>query len=206
MERSLITDAVAPPLPKRAQEILAFWFGQPGTPEYGRQRDIWFTKNPAFDRLVREHFLDDYEAAAAGRLDGWKSVAESCLGLIVLLDQFPRNMFRDTPRAFAADPLARDAARHAIDARLDRELPPQQRMFVYMPFQHSEDLSDQQRSLKLFGALAEENPDLRGAYDYAFRHHAIIERFGRFPHRNRILGQTSTAEEEVFLNQPGSRF
>ena len=186
-------------------EILDFWFGREGEEGYGEFREAWFTKDPEFDREVRDRFEGAYEEAAAGGLDHWKDEARSCLALIILLDQFPRNMFRGDPKTYAADALARDAARHAVEHAYDRELPPHGRLFVYLPFEHSEDLEDQRLSVELFRGLAAEmgSTDLLG---YAERHLEIVERFGRFPHRNEILGRATTPEEAEFLRGPNSSF
>ncbi|MEN9225716.1 MAG: DUF924 family protein [Thermostichus sp. HHBFW_bins_43] len=187
------------------EEILRFWFGDPAEPEYGQPRPEWFKKDPAFDRRIENLFLPLYEQAAAGQLEPWQGSPSTCLALIVVLDQFPRNMFRNTPRAFATDPLALRAARQAVAQGFDRQLLPVQRWFVYLPFEHSENLADQQQSLQLFRQL-ESDPASHNAIDYARRHLEIIEQFGRFPHRNAILGRPSTPEELEFLQQPGSSF
>jgi uncharacterized protein (DUF924 family) len=171
-------------------DVLDFWFG--------RDRKAWFEKNPAFDEDIRQRFLPDYELGAAGMLGAWKQAPASCLALVVLLDQFPRNMFRDSARAFAADPLARNAARTILERGWDQAMTPDERMFAYLPFEHSEALQDQELSLKLFEGNAN--------FEWARKHWEIIRRFGRFPHRNAALGRESTPEEIEFLSQPGSRF
>jgi uncharacterized protein (DUF924 family) len=186
-----------------AQEVLDFWFGGEGEPGYGEFREAWFTKDPEFDRLIRDRFEGLYEAAAAGDLDDWKEDARSCLALVIVLDQFPRNMFRGDPRSYATDRKAQEIAAYAVDRALDRELPEFQRTFLYMPFMHSEDLDHQRRSVELFRTLGGSETD---ASYYAVRHMEIIERFGRFPHRNEILGRQMTPEEAEFLTQPGSSF
>jgi uncharacterized protein (DUF924 family) len=187
------------------QEILDFWFGREGEEGYGEFREAWFTKDPEFDREIRDGFEPVYEEAAAGGLDHWKSEARSCLALIIVLDQFPRNMYRGDARMYAADEKAREAARHAIEHAYDRELSPYGRLFAYLPFEHSEELDDQRLSVELFGGLATEmgSEDLLG---YAVRHLEIVERFGRFPHRNEILGRRTTPEEAKFLSGPDSSF
>ena len=189
-------------VPSKAQEVLDFWFGREGEPGYGEFREAWFRKDPEFDRKVRARFEDLHEAAAAGLLEGWREEARSCLALVIVLDQFPRNMFRGDPRSYATDRMAQEAAEYAVDRALDRELPAFQRMFLYMPFMHSEDLGHQRRSVELFRALGGEDD----ATGYAVRHMEIIERFGRFPHRNEVLGRRTTPEEAEFLTQPGSSF
>ena len=186
-------------------EILDFWFSREGEEGYGEFREAWFTKDPEFDREVRDRFEGAYEEAAAGRLEHWKDEARSCLALIILLDQFTRNMFRGDPKTYATDDKALEAARHAVEHAYDRELTPYGRLFVYLPFEHSEDLEDQRFSVELFRGLAAEmgSEDL---LDYAVRHLEIIERFGRFPHRNEILGRATTPEEAEFLRGPDSSF
>jgi uncharacterized protein (DUF924 family) len=187
------------------QEILDFWFGREGEEGYGEFREAWFTKDPEFDREIRDRFEPVYEEAAAGRLDHWKSEARSCLALILVLDQFPRNMYRGDAQMYAADEKAREAARHAVEHAYDRELSPYGRLFAYLPFEHSEELEDQRLSVELFRGLATEmgSEDLLG---YAVRHLEIVERFGRFPHRNEILDRRTTPEEEEFLRGPDSSF
>jgi uncharacterized protein (DUF924 family) len=186
-----------------AREVLLFWFG--GPPEDEKRRKNWFEKNAVFDREIRERFLALYEKALGGQLAHWKEHAADCLALIVVLDQFPRNMFRGTARAFAADHLALEAARHAVAQGFDRTLPPLERLFVYLPFEHSERLEDQLRACELIEPLRA-FPESADTYRYAEAHRDVIRRFGRFPHRNAALGRASTAEEIEFLKQPGSGF
>jgi uncharacterized protein (DUF924 family) len=187
------------------QQILVFWFGREGEEGYGGFREAWFNKDPEFDREIRDRFEPVYEEAAAGRLEHWKSEAHSCLSLIVVLDQFPRNMYRGDAQMYATDEKARDAARHAVEHAYDRELSPYGRLFMYLPFEHSEELDDQRLSVELFRGLATEmgSEDLLG---YAVRHLEIVERFGRFPHRNEILGRRTTPEEAEFLGERDSSF
>ncbi|MBH8563895.1 DUF924 domain-containing protein [Nostoc sp. CENA67] len=189
----------------QAQTILGFWFGHPQEIDYGKPKPYWFKKTPEFDEKLRDLFLEDYQKAAAGYLDDWIDSPESCLALILLLDQFPRNMFRGTPDAFATDWEALSAAQHAVAQSYDHQLLPVQRWFIYLPFEHSENLDHQRQCVKLFQRLSDD-PDSAGVIDYAFSHMQIIERFGRFPHRNSILGRASTPEEKEFLQQPGSTF
>jgi uncharacterized protein (DUF924 family) len=186
-------------------DVLAFWFGREDDPGYGEFRSQWFQKDGAFDREVTDRFGDLYERAAAGELDAWREEAESCLALVIVLDQFPRNMFRGDARTHTTDGKALDAAKYAIERALDRELPAFGRMFLYMPFMHAENVEDQRRSVELFERLAAEpgGPDV---VEYAVGHREIVERFGRFPHRNAILGRETTPEEAEFLTQPGSSY
>jgi len=186
-------------------DVLAFWFGREDDPGYGEFRSQWFQKGEAFDREVTDRFGDLYERAAAGELDAWREEAESCLALVIVLDQFPRNMFRGDARTHTTDGKALDAAKYAIERALDRELPAFGRMFLYMPFMHAENVEDQRRSVELFERLAAEpgGPDV---VEYAVGHREIVERFGRFPHRNAILGRETTPEEAEFLTQPGSSY
>jgi uncharacterized protein (DUF924 family) len=189
----------------QANEILDFWFGKPDEADYGKPRKFWFIKNPEFDQEVRSRFLKDYQQAAAGKLDDWKTSPQGCLALIILLDQFPRNIFRGQPQAFATDPQALAYAQHAVAQGFDKQLLPIQRQFIYLPFEHSENLADQHQCIELFSML-KDHPECSSCVDYAHRHHKVIERFGRFPHRNEILGRETTPEEAEFLKQPGSSF
>jgi uncharacterized protein (DUF924 family) len=192
-------------VPSRAEEVLDFWFGREDEPGYGEFREAWFRKDPAFDATVLARFSGLYEEAAAGDLDGWCEEAQGCLALVIVLDQFPRNMFRGDGRTHAADATALETAGYAVEHALDRELPAFQRMFLYMPFMHSENVEDQRRSVELFGLLADE-PDGPDVTSYAAGHREIVERFGRFPHRNGILGRETTPEEAAFLKTEGSSF
>jgi uncharacterized protein (DUF924 family) len=184
-----------------AHGVLDFWFGAPGSLEYGKPREAWFKKSDDFDARIRERFLPAYEAAAAGQWAQWRDSPLTLLALIIVLDQFPRNMFRESPRAFATDAMALDAARRMTAMGWDVRLNAVQRQFVYLPFEHAEDLDAQRTSLQLFGGLGND-----GLLEWAWKHYVIIERFGRFPHRNAVLGRASTAAEMTFLEQPGSRF
>jgi uncharacterized protein (DUF924 family) len=186
-------------------EVLEFWFGTPASPEFGRNRKCWFEKSADFDTLVRDRFLETYERAAAGKLDAWRSRPLAALALVVALDQFPRNMFRGTPRAFVADPVALTVAREMVANGADGVLLPVQRVFVYLPFEHAEDLSAQRAALGLFAGLAGD-PTTSGTLEWTMRHYAVVARFGRFPHRNAILGRESTPDELAFLARPGSSF
>jgi uncharacterized protein (DUF924 family) len=186
-------------LPDRARAVLDAWFGPPGDPDREHQREIWFKSTAEFDSSLRMTFLADYEAAVGGSLRSWEALPEGALALVLLLDQIPRNIFRGTPRAYAADPAARAAAARALDQGFDRVVPPVWRLFFYMPFHHSEDIADQRRSVALFDALPR-NPDRRGSLRrYGHPYIDVIERFGRFPHRNKILGRVSTPDEIDFL-------
>jgi uncharacterized protein (DUF924 family) len=188
-------------LPERAAALLDFWFGPAGDPGREQFRQIWFRATPEFDAALREAFLADYESAAVGDLAAWETAAEPALALLLLLDQVPRNIFRGTPRAYASDAQARVAADRALARGFDREVPPAWRVFFYMPFHHSEDLADQRRSVALIATLprdpARGNSGGRGRYGRPYLE--VIERFGRFPHRNQILGRRSTPEETAFL-------
>jgi uncharacterized protein (DUF924 family) len=190
--------------PRPPQEILEFWFGD-------RARSLWFEKDADFDALIRQRFEATYQAALAGRLDSWEGTAEGCLALVVVLDQFPRNMYRGSARAYAADARARAVADRAVARGHDRTLPPDRRWFLYLPFEHSEDLADQRRAVALFRAHAETTAgaDRERALellDYALRHLAAVERFGRFPHRNELLGRETSEDEAAYLRDPRSWF
>ena len=188
-----------------AQRVLDFWFGAPGSPQAGQRRPEWFRKSEAFDGSIREQFMDTYDQAAAGRFAHWSEAARPLLALIVVLDQFPRNMFRGSPRSFATDDVALVAANLMVGQGWDLELAPLERSFAYLPFEHAENLAAQERSMALFGALAKD-PACADLLEWARKHYLIVERFGRFPHRNIVLGRVSTPEEVEFLNQPGSSF
>jgi len=183
------------------QSVLDFWFGDTNAP-----RREWFVKDPAFDAAIELRFGPLVARAQAGRLAHWQDTPEGALAVILLVDQFARNIHRGDPRAFAGDPVGLAAARALVASGDDRKLPPVRRAFVYLPFEHAEDLACQDEALRLFGTLAAEAPQLADMLDYARRHRDVIARFGRFPHRNAVLGRPSTAEEEVFLTQPGSAF
>jgi uncharacterized protein (DUF924 family) len=186
-------------LPGRAKALLDFWFGLEGDPNREHYREIWFKATGEFDAALRREFLADYEEGAAGALQSWETSAEGALALVLLLDQVPRNIFRSTPRAYATDPAARAAADRALERGFDQRVPPAWRIFFYMPFHHSEDIADQRRSAALFNALPR-NPDRRGSLRrYGRPYLEVIERFGRFPHRNEILGRESTPAEIAFL-------
>jgi uncharacterized protein (DUF924 family) len=186
-------------LPDRATALLDFWFGPLGDPGREQHREIWFRSNAEFDAALRREFLPDYEAATADGLQSWETSPEGALAAVLLLDQVPRNIFRKSPRAYATDAAARATAERALERGFDQMIPPAWRLFFYMPFHHSEDLADQRRSVALFGTLPR-NPDRRGSLRrYGRPYLEVIERFGRFPHRNEILGRQSTAAEIAFL-------
>ena len=192
-------------MPTSPADVLDFWFGRKEDPAHGEFRDEWFRKDEAFDAEVTDRFGDLYKDAAAGKLDDWRDDPEGNLALVIVLDQFPRNMFRGDARTHATDAKALETAKYAMERALDRELPPFQRMFLYMPLMHSENVEDQRRSVELFEGLAAEDggPDVT---EYAVGHREIVERFGRFPHRNAILGRETTPEEAEFLTRPGSSY
>lgn len=188
------------------QKILDFWFLPDTDAGHGKPRMAWFRKDPAFDDTIRARFLPAVEAALAGGLETWAETPRGALALLILLDQFPRNLFRGEARCFSGDAQALKVATAIIDGQWDAAMKAVERAFVYLPFEHSEVLADQERSLALFGALASEHPETAGYLDYAQRHYEIIAGFGRFPHRNAMLGRASTDAERVFLAQPGSSF
>jgi uncharacterized protein (DUF924 family) len=183
----------------RVDEILEFWFGDGSDPEHESR---WFAHDAAFDQACSARFLADHERAASGELDGWKDEPSCALALILLLDQFPRNIFRGTARAFATDPKALATAKEMIAHGFDLALPPVRRSFVYLPFEHSESLDEQKESVRLFHKLAAEHPAMAGYVEYAEDHMEVIRRFGRFPHRNAVLGRASTPEEAEFIQRP----
>ncbi|HEY0825937.1 MAG TPA: DUF924 family protein [Ramlibacter sp.] len=172
-----------------AEDLVAFWR------EAGPSR--WYRKDEAFDRAFRERFLGTHEAAARGELDAWAATATGALALCILLDQFPRNAFRGSARMFATDARAREIARAALGSRFDEQVDPELRQFFIMPFMHSEDIADQELCVRLATDLPTDT--LR----YAVQHRDIINRFGRFPHRNPLLGRATTMEEQRFLEEGG---
>ncbi|MEO7709504.1 MAG: DUF924 family protein [Caldimonas sp.] len=193
-------------LPADAEAVLDFWFGAPTSSGYGRKRPEWFRKDPAFDASIRDRFGPLIERALRGELEDWSGTPRGALAQVIVLDQFTRNVFRDTPRAFAGDARALQAARAMAGSRQDGALPPLERAFAYLPFEHAEGLEMQQESVRLYTRLAALDPGHASGLDYAERHRVIIDRFGRFPHRNAILGRRSTPEEIEFLKTPGSGF
>jgi uncharacterized protein (DUF924 family) len=190
------------------EAVLAFWFDDDPV---GRGRSEWWRKDPNFDEQIRQRFGDAWAAAAAGELDAWQSEPRSALALVVLLDQFSRNLWRDDARTWAQDDRALRVARGAVDAGHDAALRPIEACILYMPFMHAEDREAQAESMRLFEQLAAGVPEeYRETYDrmlhYAVLHRDIVDRFGRYPHRNAILGRPSTPEEEAFLKEPNSSF
>ncbi|MFD1709893.1 DUF924 domain-containing protein [Ottowia sp. GY511] len=195
------------------QQVLAFWLGACPLDEaaMARVQAQWFQKNEAFDAELRQRFGPTIEAALAGRLSDWPATDDGWLALLLVLDQFTRNTFRGEPKSFAGDPAALQHAVEGIAAGRDQRVPPMARIFCYLPLEHAEDRELQARSVALFTALAaapgaEPKAFFDNTLDYAHRHQDVIERFGRFPHRNAVLGRPSTPEEEAYLRQPGSGF
>ena len=186
-------------LPDRATALIDFWFGPPGDPQRGEHREIWFRATDEFDAALRREFLADYEAAAGGALRSWEASPEGALALLLLLDQVPRNIFRGTPRAYATDAAAVAVADRAIARGFDQLVPPAWRLFFYMPFHHSEAIDDQRRSVALVNTLPRDRDRSGGVRRYGVPYLEVIERFGRFPHRNEILGRQSTPEEIALL-------
>ena len=187
-------------------DILSFWFGPPADPAHTTPRGHWFERDASFDAECSRRFLALHERAAHGELDAWKDEPDSGLALVLLLDQFPRNLFRDSPRAFATDAQAREVARHALARGLDVPLPPAWRWFFYLPFEHSESLADQRLAVSLFEPLALQHAPSVRALEHARRHLDVIAHFGRFPERNATLDRASTPEELTFLEERGFSF
>jgi uncharacterized protein (DUF924 family) len=192
---------------EKAREILRFWFGDDDESEFRRE---WFIKDPEFDALIAQKFGDAIEPAVRGDYDQWAETPRGRLALIVLLDQFPRNLFRGSPRSWTQDLLAQKHTLEGMELGDDEQLSVIERTFFYLPLEHAEDLHLQELSVQKYRQLADLAPDIvggeGGALDYAVRHHEIIERFGRFPHRNEIIGRPSTPKEVEFLEQPNSSF
>lgn len=185
------------------QDVLEFWFGPLDT--RGKARREWFVKDTAFDAEIRARFGELHGSASRRELEMWRLSPEPMLALVLILDQFSRNLCRGDPRAFAQDEHARVCAVEALLRRDDLGFLPVERQFLYLPFEHSEDLADQEKAVDLFRSL-EEFEETRGISAWAERHRAIVARFGRFPHRNAALGRASSHEELEFLAQPGSGF
>ena len=175
-------------------DVIDFWFSESVKP-------LWFKKSAEFDREIKQRFLDTYQLAKIGSLDNWRKEPHSTLALIIVLDQFPRNMFRGTSQAFATDGKAVELTKYAVANNYQRDLSTEQRAFLYMPLMHSENRIDQTQCVELFTELGKAD-NLK----FALEHQKIIDRFERFPHRNQILGRESTVEEREFLTQPGSSF
>lgn len=193
-------------LPQDARAVLDCWFGTPDEPDFGVARKSWFARDAAFDTMLRERFGSLIDAARESRLDDWTATPLGMLALIVVLDQFSRNCHRNTPRAFDGDQKALRTAQQMVASGADRVLPSaHHRAFAYLPFEHDETMASQHESMRLFKQLDAE-PGGESNYRFAVRHAEIIERFGRFPHRNAVLGRVSTAEEADFLRKPGSSF
>ncbi len=194
-------------------EVLEFWFGPldaRGRVDQ-RQMDRWWRKDPSFDAEIRRRFLATHRAVVERQCESWLTNPRGRLAYVIVLDQFSRNMFRDTAEMFAFDARALAVARGGLAAGHDREFGPDQRSFFYLPFMHSEDLADQKQCVALYQALCEEvggadRERVQYSLSFAIKHHDIVARFGRFPHRNALLGRTSTAEEKEFLTQPDSSF
>ncbi|MEA3090057.1 MAG: hypothetical protein QOJ04_1399 [Caballeronia sp.] len=193
-------------LDARAQAVLDTWFGAPDSAEFGHARKVWFKKDVTFDAMLHERFGALLEEALEGRLASWAATPLGALALIVLLDQFTRNCFRGTPRAFGGDNEALRQARMLVDTRDELTLPTiHHRVFVAMPFEHDETLASQREAVRLLQTLFDEtgDKDVEDFLDYALRHAQVIERFGRFPHRNVVLGRETTAEERAWLKRKG---
>jgi uncharacterized protein (DUF924 family) len=202
-------DADYAALDPAACAVLDFWFGEPGSPEFGGASPRWFNGGDAFDAHIAARFGATLEAARRGECDAWQATPLGALALVIVLDQFSRNIHRGRAQAFAADARALDVARQLVASGAHFDLPtPEHRVFAYLPFEHAESLDAQRESVRLFEAHARETGQTgKGSYvDYAHRHAAVIERFGRFPHRNAALGRNSTDEELAFLCEPGSAF
>ncbi len=195
------------------EAIHQFWFGNDTDDAQvaEQKKKLWWSKDTDMDRIIAERFENSTLAAADGSLNSWQTSPCGLLALILLTDQFPRNMYRDTSASFAYDHIALQLCTQALELRVDLQLRPIKRVFVYLPLEHSESIEDQERAVQLFkqltnGVGASEKTTFDGFYQFAARHRDIIARFGRFPHRNEILRRTSTPEEIAFLNTAGSSF
>ncbi|MEN7527214.1 DUF924 family protein [Cupriavidus sp. 2SB] len=194
-------------IPAAAQAVLDFWFGLPGSNVWNQTRREWFIKSDAFDAEIRTRFLADWQAAHDGAPDDWSVTPAGACARIVLLDQFPRNMFRGDARSFATDAQALTLAQRLLADGRDRQMPtPWHRMFCYLPFEHAEDMAQQNISVREFTALREDTAGAVDVVEWAEKHRDFVARFGRFPHRNAVVGRATSEEEAAFLKQPGSRF
>jgi len=201
------------PSTRLAEAVLAFWFGAApgGSAESDERSQRWFTYDPDFDAEILRRFGHLPEQAAAGNLDGWMDAPESALARVIVLDQFPRNLYRNDSRAFAFDGLALAGSQAAVERGFDVRMHPLHAALMYLPFEHAEDLAMQRRAVALFTALQSRAPagceaQFASYADYARRHHDVITRFGRFPHRNALLGRPSSPDELLYLEQGGERF
>lgn len=192
--------------PAAVQQVLNFWFGFLGSDEDGQLRGEWFRKSDAFDDEIKSRFGSLIEQALSGGLKEWERSAYGSLARILLLDQFTRNTLRNTPRAFAGDAEALRMSLALLESGKAKELTTLQRWFALMPLEHSEELAMQDRSVAEFEQLTAEDERMKGALDYAIKHREVVAQYGRFPHRNAILGRASTVEEEAYLAQPGAGF
>lgn len=196
----------------RAKTVLDFWFGDNSGDIPVEQQKKWFVSDQEFDALIKKQFTMTLLAGSRGELDEWELTPTGRLAFVILLDQFPRNIFRSTANAFLYDEKALSLARDGIEFKHDIALTIFQRVFLYMPYQHSESLKVQQQSIELFAALAAqaksqaEKSFTKSCYQFALQHHELIQRFGRFPHRNSVLGRQSTADEKAYLTGGGARF
>ncbi len=195
---------------EKQQRVLRFWFGDDPLKPLAN-RSLWFARSAEVDSMIRERFEPLLSEAATGAFDDWAKTKDGALALVVLCDQFPRNMYRDDEEAFRYDDRSLRAAQIAIDHGLDKGMSVVERVFLYLPFEHSENIDVQNRSVELYQELMEEARDeersfIQEALDYALRHREIIAKFGRFPHRNDLLGRSSTKDEIEFLKRPGSAF
>ena len=181
---------------KNISDVLNFWFSE-------RVKEKWWDKDADFDDEIRDAFEETHKAAKAGELDGWAETPDGALALVIALEQFPRNMYRDDPKAFAADPKAREVARLALAREFDLQIEDlDRRSFLYLPFEHSEDMADQHLSVKLY----RERIGVERKIEFADAHFEVIKQFGRFPHRNKCLGRPNTPEEEKYLEDPDAGF
>lgn len=186
-------------------DVYEFWFGAPGSDTHGEVRDFWFGGGPEVDTEIIKRFSQTYEDAISGRLESWAVEPRGAVSLIIVLDQFPRNMFRGDARSFASDGLALANAKKLIDGPAHASLITVEKVFAYLPFEHSENIVDQNRSVTLFRSI-DAHEDKEEWIDFAIQHRDIVQRFGRFPHRNPFMGRQSTPEEEAWLEESDQRF
>lgn len=205
-EKKVMKNTYLDRIDSAAKEVLIFWFGEPTSAEYGKSRNFWFQKSLAVDEEICRRFTGLHQRAQRGELDSWRNQPETLLSLIIVLDQFSRHLHRQSAAAFANDPKALTLAIEGIKRDFDQAVMPVARAFYYLPLEHSEDLGHQEKAVALFSKLYEEDNAYGLFLEYAKKHYEVIAQFGRFPHRNELLGRQSSAGEKHYLSQPGSGF
>lgn len=205
-EKKIMEDSQLNPIDSEAKAVLTFWFGEPGSAEYGKPRSLWFQKDTRVDEEITQRFSALHQAVSRGEKDSWQQHPQSLLALIIVLDQFSRHIYRDSAAAFSSDKQALSLAMSGVDQGFDQKVEPIARVFYYLPFEHSEDIVHQRQAMTLFTQLSKENSAYTTFLDYAKKHYDVIAQFGRFPHRNAVLGRVSSTAEQQYLSESGSGF